>query len=96
MSEHVVSLILDVHLPGQSGPDLQAALIAKMRCPPTVFVTGHFEEHVRKRVTEAGALGYLNKPCSAKALLGCIGESLAQPTGTSRDIDQYRGDVREG
>lgn len=68
-----VCLILDVHLPGMSGPDLQADLVAAARCPPTVFVTGRLEEHVRKRVTEAGALGYLLKPCNAEALLHCIG-----------------------
>jgi FixJ family two-component response regulator len=95
MSERTVCLILDVHLPGLSGPDLQAHLIAEARCPPTVFVTGCCEEHVRKRVTEAGALGYLIKPCSEKALLECIGESLAQPTSKGRDIDQYRDCIRE-
>lgn len=76
MSEDTVGLILDVHLPGLSGPDLQAALIAETRCPPIVFVTGRFEEQVRKRVTEAGAVGYLIKPCSEKALLDCIGKFL--------------------
>jgi CheY-like chemotaxis protein len=74
MRADTVGLILDVHLPGMSGPDLQAALIAETRCPPTVFVTGRFEEQVRQRVTEAGALDYLMKPCSEKALLDCIGK----------------------
>ena len=65
-------LILDVHLPGMSGPDLQARLIAEGCCPPTVFVTGRFEDHARKRVIAAGALGYLSKPCDEKTLLDCI------------------------
>lgn len=69
-------LILDVHLPGMSGPDLQAHLLAGARCPPTVFVTGRFEEHVRKQVTAAGALGYLIKPCSENAVLDCIAPVL--------------------
>ena len=73
VSEEAAGLILDVHLPGLSGPDLHAALIAEKRCPPTVFVTGRFEEQVRKRVSEAGAVGYLIKPCSEKALFDCIG-----------------------
>jgi len=70
-------LILDVHLPGMSGPDLLAHLIAAARCPPIVFVTALFEEHVQKRVTEAGALGYLTKPFSEKALLSCIEKAYA-------------------
>ena len=65
-------LILDVHLPGMSGPDLQAHLIAIGCCPPTIFVSGRFEEHVRKRVIGAGALGYLGKPCDEQALFDCI------------------------
>lgn len=75
MRENNACLILDVHLPGMSGPDLQAYLIAEGRCPPLIFVTGRFEEDVRKRVIEAGALGYLTKPCN-EALLHCIGKAL--------------------
>ena len=71
-------LILDVHLPGMSGPDLQAHLIRDARCPPIVFATGRFEEQVRRRVTKAGALGYLIKPCNEKALLNCIGQAVAE------------------
>lgn len=73
MRESAACLILDVHLPGMSGPDLQAHLITEGRCPPTIFVTGRFEEHVRKRVVEAGALGYFIKLCNEHALLNCIG-----------------------
>lgn len=74
IGESTSCLILDVHLLRMSGPDLQARLLAGGRCPPTVFVTGRFDEQVRKRVTEAGALGYLTKPCNEKALLNCIGQ----------------------
>jgi FixJ family two-component response regulator len=74
--ESTALLILDVHLLGMSGPDLQTNLIADRCCPPAVFVTGRFEEQVRKRVTEAGALGYLIKPWNEEALLDCIGEVL--------------------
>lgn len=76
VKENTTCLILDVHLPGMSGPDLQAHLIADGCCPPTVFVTGRFEEHVQKRVIEAGALGYLRKPCNEQALLDCIEQVL--------------------
>lgn len=77
-SQSAACLILDVHLPGMSGPDLQAHLMAAGRCPPTIFATGRFEEHVRKRVIGAGALGYLTKPSSEKALLDCIDRVFAK------------------
>jgi CheY-like chemotaxis protein len=76
MTMSTACLILDVHLPRMSGPDLQALLVADAQCPPTVFVTGRFEEHVRRQVIEAGALGYFIKPCHEKALLDCLGMVL--------------------
>lgn len=74
--ESAACLILDVRLPGMSGPDLQAHLITEGHCPPTIFATGRLEEHVRNRVVEAGALGYFIKPCNEYALLKCIGTVL--------------------
>jgi len=74
--ENTAFLILDIHLPGLSGPDLQAYLIAHGRCPPTIFVTGLIEDHVRERVIAAGALGYLRKPCNDKVLCECIEKAL--------------------
>lgn len=73
--ENTVCLIVDVHLPGMSGPDLHARLIAEGCCLPTVFVTGRYEEHVQKRVIAAGALGYLSKPCDETALFDCIAKA---------------------
>ena len=69
-------LILDVNLPGMSGPALQAHLIAEGRCPPTVFVSGRSERNVKKRVIAAGALAYLSKPCNEGVLLDCLEKAL--------------------
>lgn len=80
ISKSTSCLILDVHLQGISGPDLQAHLITEGRCPPTIFVTGRFEEHVRKRVMQAGALGYFIKLSNEYALLNCIGMVLRRKT----------------
>jgi FixJ family two-component response regulator len=79
VGESTTCLILDVYLPGMSGPDLQAHLVAAGRCPPIIFATGRFEEHVQKRVINAGALGYLRKPCNEKAVLDCIAKVLPMP-----------------
>jgi CheY-like chemotaxis protein len=79
--EHTVCLILDVHLPGMSGPDLQARLIAEGCRLPTVFVTARHQDHVQKRVIAAGALGYLSKPCDEKALFDCIEKARLELPG---------------
>jgi FixJ family two-component response regulator len=55
-----ICLICDVGLPGMSGPDLQARLIADGYRIPVVFVTGAVSE--KSRVLMAGAVAYLAKP----------------------------------
>jgi FixJ family two-component response regulator len=69
-------LILDVHLPGMSGPDLQSHLIADGNCTPIVFITGRFEQNVRNRVIAAGAIDYLTKPFPAESIINCIDKAL--------------------
>jgi len=70
-------LICDVHLPGMSGPDLQARLITDGHRIPIVFVTGCFSETIRARVLTAGALTYLAKPLDPGALIACLEKALA-------------------
>jgi FixJ family two-component response regulator len=70
-------LICDVHLPGMSGPDLQARLLADGHRTPIVFVTGGFSETTRVRVLAAGAVGYFVKPFDPRALIGCLEKALA-------------------
>jgi FixJ family two-component response regulator len=69
-------LIVDVHLRGMSGPDLQSHLIADGNCTPIVFITGRFEQIVRNRVIAAGALDYLIKPFIEKSVIDCIQKAL--------------------
>jgi FixJ family two-component response regulator len=70
-------LICDVRLPGMSGPDLQARLIADGHRIPIVFVTGHFSETTRAHVLTAGAIDYLAKPFDPRVLIGCLEKALA-------------------
>jgi CheY-like chemotaxis protein len=73
---YTACLILDVHLPGMSGPELQDHLTADGGRTPIVFVTGLFDERVRNRVIDAGALAYLTKPCDESALISCLVQAL--------------------
>jgi FixJ family two-component response regulator len=63
-------LICDLQLPGMSGPNLQARLIADGYRSPIVFVTGCFSETTRARMLTAGAVGYFGKPFDPTALIG--------------------------
>src|SRR5262245_60002929 len=55
-------LILDVHMPGMSGFELQRLLIGDDRLIPIIFVTARYSEEERARTIEAGAIDYLQKP----------------------------------
>src|SRR5918998_1318576 len=72
-------LILDVSMPGMSGPDLQRELVRRDRLIPTIFMTAHRDEHLRPRLIEQGAVECLFKPFSEGALQGAL--SLALGSG---------------
>jgi FixJ family two-component response regulator len=61
-------LILDVAMPGMSGPDLQQELTLRRKEIPIVFITAHRDEAVRPRLLEHGAAECLFKPFSDTAL----------------------------
>ena len=61
-------LILDIAMPGMSGPELQRELTRRMHRIPIVFITAHGDETVRPRLLEQGAVECLFKPFSDTAL----------------------------
>ena len=65
-------LILDMCMPGMSGPDLQRELTLRREEIPIIFITAHGDDTVRPRVLEQGAVECLIKPFSETALLGAI------------------------
>jgi FixJ family two-component response regulator len=65
-------LILDIAMPGMSGPDLQRELTLRRHEIPIVFITAHGDETVRPRVLEQGAVDCLFKPFSDTALVGAL------------------------
>ena len=69
-------LILDVAMPGMSGPELQRELKLRRREIPIVFITGEREETVRPQILEQGAIECLFKPFSDTALLEAVNSAL--------------------
>ena len=55
-------LILDVHMPGISGLELQKRLIASGNAIPVIFITAFADDGARAKAMKAGAVGYLAKP----------------------------------
>ena len=78
-SDYVVQtkcLILDIAMPGMSGPDLQRQLKHRGAEIPIVFITGHGDESVRPHLIQQGAVDCLFKPFTEAALLGAINAAL--------------------
>ena len=74
--DHTQCLVLDVAMPGMSGPELQRELNLHHRALPIVFITGQRDEAIRPRLLEQGAVEVLFKPFSDTALLGAIKMAL--------------------
>ena len=69
-------LILDVAMPGMTGPDLQRELTLRRQEIPIVFITAHGDESVRPRLLEQGAADCLFKPFSDTALREALNAAL--------------------
>ena len=69
-------LILDIAMPGMSGPELQQELTRRGKKVPIIFITGQRDETTRDRVLKQGAAGFLLKPFSDSALLAAIKTAL--------------------
>lgn len=76
--KHTRCLILDVGLPGMSGPDLQQELNRRKTGIPIVFITAQGDPSLRPRVIAQGAVAYLLKPFSDEALLEAVNSALAR------------------
>jgi FixJ family two-component response regulator len=72
-------LLLDVAMPGMSGPDLEQELSQRRQTIPIVFITGHAERSERPQLLAHGAVECLFKPFSETALLDAIIAALQRP-----------------
>jgi FixJ family two-component response regulator len=69
-------LVLDVAMPGMTGPDLQQELARRRQEIPIVFITAHRDEITRPRLLARGAVECLFKPFSETALMDALNTAL--------------------
>jgi FixJ family two-component response regulator len=69
-------LVLDIAMPGMSGPDLQRELTRRRQEIPIVFITARADDTAIPRLLEEGAVECLFKPFSDTALLGALKVAL--------------------
>ncbi|MDX1901326.1 MAG: response regulator transcription factor [Gammaproteobacteria bacterium] len=69
-------LLLDVRMPGMSGPELQLKLNERGAAIPIIFISGHGDVPLAVRVMKAGAVDFLTKPFNDQVLLESINKAL--------------------
>jgi FixJ family two-component response regulator len=69
-------LILDVSMPGMTGPELQEELTLREQEIPIVFITAQMDETLRTRSLDRGAVECLFKPFSDTALFEALNSAL--------------------
>jgi FixJ family two-component response regulator len=81
-------LVLDVRLPGMSGPQLQEYLMQRGVEIPIVFVSGHGDVPTAVHAIKSGAVDFIQKPFSYREMLSIIQKAL------QRDAESRSGRVR--
>lgn len=65
-------LLLDIAMPGMSGPELQRELVRRGWTFPVIFITAQGDEKVRSVLLSSGAVGYLLKPFTEAELRSAL------------------------
>jgi FixJ family two-component response regulator len=71
-------LISDIRMPGMTGLELQAKLVAQGSRVPIIFITAHGNARMRTEALKAGAIEFLGKPFNDESLLGSVRAALAR------------------
>lgn len=72
-------VILDVSMPGMSGPELRRELKVRRPQLPVIFMTAQRDERLRLQLLEQNAVACLIKPFSETALLDAMRAALPDP-----------------
>ena len=89
-------ILLDVRIPGLSGPELQGRLSELGSIMPIIFLTGHPDVPTTVRTIKAGAEDFLTKPVSSDELLHAIERALAHheaARGLKSKLDVVRAHI---
>lgn len=71
-------VVLDLHMPGAGGLELQTALAEADDPMPVIFLTGHGDIPTSVRAMRQGAVDFLTKPVKKEPLFEAVGRALAR------------------
>lgn len=93
LSARAGCLVLDVNMPGLSGPDLHRELNARGIVLPIIYLTGRSNIAIGVHAMKQGAHDFLEKPVDADELLCAIAEAM-QRYREAAGVRQAHGDIR--
>ncbi|MEO9229717.1 MAG: response regulator [Devosia sp.] len=70
-------LILDVAMPGMSGPDLHQELVRRGYAIPVIFITGHVDLKDSSKLLRPGVVDFLLKPFSEDDIFKALRNALS-------------------
>ena len=84
-------LVLDLHLPGPNGLELQEALRRQGRSLPVVFLSGRADIASSVRALKAGASDFLTKPVQGEVLIAAVRAALAADAPQRAERERRQG-----
>jgi len=88
--EGVACLLLDLKMPGISGLDVQAAMIAKGISMPIIFLSAQSDVPSTVRAMRGGAIDFLEKPVDEDQLLAALERARLQSIAMRRQQQLQR------
>jgi len=82
-------ILLDVHMPEMTGPELQEKLIEAGSSMPIIFLSAHSDVPTTAKTMKKGAVDFLEKPVSQEDLMAAIQISLEQDLETRSKRTEY-------
>ena|SRR6185437_2353522 len=71
-------LITDIRMPGMDGIELQLRVRSARPELPLIFISGHFDEDIRRKALACGAVALLDKPFDPDDLLAAIHQAMSK------------------
>lgn len=73
-------VVLDLRMPGMSGPELQAELVRRDVPMPILIVTAHGDVAAARAAFRAGAVDFIEKPIDPDTIVAAVDDALARGT----------------
>jgi two-component system response regulator FixJ len=86
--EACACLLLDIQMPGLSGPELQKELLAREIGIPIIYLTATADVPTTIEVMKRGAFDLLQKPFDAERLIAVVRTALAREAASAQQREQ--------